>query len=219
MTERIKTTVRDHWISTVNFCLRKNELVYLITLKCASTFYQSLLINNGWQAEKFTNIDWNKDHVFGFIMDPWTRRAKGIAEDLLTFYSVEQYLLNNLGKKFWDDHLTFGIHSIPVSMVWSGYTDKIDWIPLDIPVQSTMLLDKLLGKYNVVLDYSLATTEHKTEKYKQELYEKILNIVENGSANLQLMMAGDVDLYQSVVEKININGQYWDEISWLRNND
>jgi hypothetical protein len=151
-------------------------------------------------------------------MEPYKRRAKGIAEDLLTNYSVEQYLLNNLGKKFWDDHLTFGPHSMPVSLVWSGYTDKIDWIPLDLPADSNMLLNKLLEKYNIVLDYSVATEEHKTEKYKQEIYEKISNFVGHGRGNLNLMLAGDVDLYQSVVKRINTHGQRWDEISWLKNN-
>jgi hypothetical protein len=174
------------------------------------------LINNGWQADKFINIDWTQDHVFGFIMEPWKRRAKGIAEDLLTGYSVEQYLLNNLGKKFWEDHLTFGMHSVPISMVWSGYTDKIDWIPLDIPVDSNTLLKKLLEKYHIVLDYSVPTEDHKTEKYKQEIYEKITNFLGNGSMTLQLMMATDVDLYESVAQRINTDGQCWDEISWLK---
>ena len=217
MINGVQTTVRDYWINHENSCLRKDTLVYVDTLKCASTYYKSLLINNGWQADKFTNIDWTQDHVFGFIMEPWKRRAKGIAEDLLTYYSVEQYLLNNLGKRFWEDHLTFGKHSVPISMVWSGYTDKIDWIPLDIPVDSNTLLKKLLEKYHIALDYSLAIEEHRTEKYKQEIYEKISNFIGNGSANLQLMMATDVDLYQSVVLGICTDGQCWDEISWLTN--
>jgi hypothetical protein len=218
MINGVKTTVRDKWINQVNFCLRKNTLVYVNSPKCASTFYRSLLINNGWQDDKFTNIDWTKDHVFGFIMEPWKLRAKGIAEDLLTSYSVEQYLLNNLGKKFWEDHLTFGTHSIPISMRWSGYTDRIDWIPLDLPVNADTLLKKLLEKYHIVLDYSVATHQHKTEKYKQEIFKKISDFVGHGNGPLQLMMATDVDLYQSVTLRINTDGQCWDEISWLRNN-
>jgi hypothetical protein len=32
-----------------------------------------------------------------------------------------------------------------------------------------------------------------------------------------MVLAKDIDLYNDVKSKININGTTWDEISWLRN--
>ena len=210
-------TVRNYWIDQTTSFLKKDHVVYGITLKCASTFYCSLLQNNGWKPAKFSDIDWENDHVFSFIMDPWKRRAKGIAEDLLNGYSVEQYLLNNLGKKFWEDHLTFGGHSIPITLYWPGYYDKIDWIPLDAGVDSNRLLDKLLKSHAMTLDYSNTVETHVTEEYKQEVYEKIKKMVGNGSSTLQLMLSSDVDLYNNVLGRINLQGDSWDKISWLKN--
>jgi hypothetical protein len=218
MTQPISINMRNQWINRVGECLRKDNVVYLVTLKCASTFYRKLLANNGWQPTQFSSIDWQQDHVFSFIMEPWARRAKGIAEDLLTYYSVEQYLLNNLGKRFWDDHLTFGPHSMPITLTWSGYVDKIDWIPLDSTVESNVLLDKLLELHGITLDYSSANSPHRSDQYKQEVFERISMFTESGSNCLQLMLAGDLDLYRTVLQRMNPKGETWAEISWLRSN-
>ena len=61
-------TVRNHWNNQIQRFLKKDHVVYGKTLKCASTFYCSLLQNNGWEPAKFSDIDWKNDHVFSFIM-------------------------------------------------------------------------------------------------------------------------------------------------------
>ena len=37
------------------------NLVYLRTLKCASTFYSELFLANGWIKQTTKDIDWNRD--------------------------------------------------------------------------------------------------------------------------------------------------------------
>ena len=207
--------VQDSWIDHNNFMLRKNNLVYASNRKCASTYYHSLLMSNGWSYTKFRNINWEQDHVFGFIMEPWKRRIKGIAEDL-SYYSVEKFLLSNLGRKFWLDHLTFGPHSVPLTLTWHRYSYMIDWIPLDGPVPADDLLDRLLDKYNIVLDRSGQHNSNPADDYQKNLYLEIDKIVGNGLSMLQLTMAADTDLYNSVIGSMNFNSTNWDDISWLK---
>jgi hypothetical protein len=207
--------VQDHWIDHNNFLLRKDNLVYASNRKCASTYYHSLLISNGWSYAKFRDISWEQDHVFGFILEPWKRRIKGIAEDL-SYYSVEKFLLSNLGRKFWLDHLTFGPHSVPLTLTWHRYSYMIDWIPLDGPVSADELLDRLLAKYNIVLDRSGQHNANPADDYQKNLYLEIDKIVGNGLSMLQLTMAADTDLYNSVVSSMDFNNTNWDAISWLK---
>ena len=55
-------------------------LVYLRTLKCASTFFWQSFTKFGWVEIEFDKIDWQKQQVFSHIMHPTQRRLKGISE-------------------------------------------------------------------------------------------------------------------------------------------
>jgi hypothetical protein len=170
---------------------------------------------NGWQRVKFQDINWNSDQVFGFIMEPWKRRIKGIAEDL-SYYSVEKFLLSNLGRKFWLDHLTFGPHSVPLTLTWHRYSYMIDWIPLDGPVSADDLLDRLLAKYSIVLDRNEQHNSNPADDYQKNLYLEIDKIIGNGLSMLQLTMSADTDLYNSVISSMDFNSAHWDTTSWLK---
>ena len=49
--------------------LKHKNLVYLAVYKCASTYYTGVLAQNNWKNIKPSDIDWQKDTVFGFIQD------------------------------------------------------------------------------------------------------------------------------------------------------
>ena len=213
------TATRHRWMNTTNRLFRRDDLVFAIVLKNASTWAETILKLNEFSEITLSEVDWEKDHVFGFIQEPWTRRVKGVVEDLVTFYSVEQYLLNNLGQKFWVEHLTFGMHSAPLTLTWHQYCEKIDWIPMDMPnVDLLDMLEKIFKHHGMDFNPGDRVDRHESSAYKKELFEKLQHIIGNGSATLWLMLARDVDLYNSVLQRFNPKGQTWDEISWLKGN-
>ena len=216
----MNTTFQDIWVDRQNIIYRKNNLVFALTEKNAGTWAKNLLTHNGFVTQTPSNIDWHRDHVFGFIQDPFRRRIKGIVEDLITFYSVEQYLLNNLGHKFWTDHLVFGPHSIPLSLTWHDKMYLIDWIPIDQPeIDLNRILQKLFDYHQLTIEF-LSESEnpsHKSFAYKNELFDRIKHIIGEGSGNLYLMLAKDIDLYNSVNTHFHKNHSEWHGISWLQN--
>jgi hypothetical protein len=206
-------------MNQMNRLFRKDHLVYAETLKNASTWVKEILIQNKFSLTNLADVDWGKDHVFGFIQHPHRRRAKGIAEDLLTFYSVEQYLLNNLGHRFWVDHLTFGPHSIPLSLQWHSKAEKIDWIPIDIKhIDVASVLSKLFKHHGLEFHYDEQIEKHLSDDYKTEIFERIRHMIGNGSDTLNLMLARDEDLYNTVVSNFNPNAVDWKDATWLKIN-
>jgi hypothetical protein len=208
----------------VHIC-RKNNLVYLASLKAASTYYKSLLVSNGWDTIQFDSIDWKRDHVFGFIADPVTRYIKAITEDFFneeTEYLVEDPEFQNLLRKIVSRHkkqcfvLTY--HSLPLSITLGDYAKKVDWIPLSENIPSDKLFTKLCEKYIITLDYTLETIDHHVStEHKLLIYNELKLLFGDGNYFRDMVLAKDIDLYNDVKSKININGTTWDEISWLRN--
>lgn len=213
----IPTDIQDDWMNRVNRLFKKDQLVYAEVLKNASTWASGILSYNGFHEIKLQDVDWEKHHVFGFIQHPHNRRLKGIAEDLLTFCSVEQYLLNNLGHRFWVDHLTFGPHSMPLSLTWHNKTTKIDWIPIDVPhIDVGLMLSKLFSSYGLEFKNNDQIEKHQSDEYKKEVHDRIKHMIGNGSSHLHLMLSGDLDLYETVVCNFDPCAEDWDEISWLK---
>lgn len=214
----VDSSYRDKWVSNQNVLYRRDRLVYAENLKNASTYFGELMTHNKFVPIKASDVNWKKDHVFGFISSPMKFRAKGITEDLLTFYSVEQYLLNNLGRRFWTHHLTFGPHSVPISLRWQSKVEYIDWIPLDREIVDPIaMLRKLFEKHSMTLDVPEGLAQHKSSPYKQEVYEQISKYVIEGSDWLNLMLSYDIDLYNTVSEHFNHKGKTWDQVSWIEN--
>lgn len=217
----INTTIQDEWVNSQNMIYRKNNLVFAVVLKNASTWAALMLSHNGFTQGRAKEIDWHRDHVFGFIQDPWTRRIKGITEDLLTFYSVEQYLLNNLGKNFWLNHLVFGPHSIPLSLLWHDKMYQIDWIPIDHPrINLDLALEKLFLHHG--MEYQTLEKSdkhrHKSDTYQSEIFKTIQHITGHGNGNLHLMLSKDIDFYNTVIQNFDFdNNDSWNKISWLEN--
>ena len=207
----------------VHIC-RKGNLVYLASLKAASTYYKSVLVSNGWLTIPFVNIDWARDHVFGFISDPVTRYMKAVAEDffneeteqLIADEEFQNHLRKTLGRhKKQCFVLTY--HSLPLSVTLGDYANYVDWIPLGNDIPSDQLFTKLCEKYSITLDYSSPMIDqHVSTEYKISVYDELKSLFGDGNYFRDMVLAKDIDLYNKVKSKININGNTWDEISWLR---
>lgn len=206
----------------VHIC-KKGNLVYLASLKAASTFYKTLLVHNGWDTIGFDSIDWGQNHVFGFMADPVKKYIKAITEDYFneeTEQLVADVEFQNLLRKILSRHrkqcfvLTY--HSLPLSITLGDYANKVDWIPLG--ENSDRLFTKLCEKYKITLDYTLDGVDvHESDWYKNSIYEELTTLFGEGNYFRDLILAKDIDLYNEVKSKINVNGTTWEEISWLRN--
>ena len=193
---------------------RYKNLVYLRTLKCASTYYSRLLINNGWIQESGDRIDWNADHVFSFIMNPFERRLKGLTE----FVCVNQLynLLTNTNEKFWSNILYLDIHSLPYTLSYKDYLDKIDWIPIDQSYSCEDLFEKLMHDYGISINYKGAARWKKSSSLEQlEIYNTIKQLGGICSAHTFNIIEENNRFYTRVIENIQ-HKDSWEKCSWLQ---
>ena len=206
-------------------CFRKpgSPLVYVATPKCASTFYTTLLLDNGWDRILFSEIDWDTDHVFGFINDPDIRFYKGLAQDVMNVNDFDEEkgktLENNVVQtlaNFKQDVIVFSSHSMPVYIKYGEYCNKIDWIPIVDGVPHHELFLKLLKQYNLSVEFGENLDPNIANDYKKNYYTKFKAPDIQESDLYKIFIAGNRDLFNQVRSKINPSGSNWQEISWLK---
>lgn len=226
----------SHHLASINefnvHIYRNKNVVYLATLKAASTFYTSLVLANNWEVIRFSDINWSIDHVFGFIVDPKVRYLKAVTEDYfneeveMVIDGIEdwvpdpefQNILCAILGKHKSQCFVLTHHSLPLSVTLGDYVRKIDWIPADTDIRSEIFFTKLCEKYKIAIDYTSENIdEHKSNAYKTLIFNKLKDLFGNGNYFQELVLAKDIDLYNEVKSKFNVNGSTWDEISWLRN--
>lgn len=202
---------------------KKNDLVYVPSMKAASTYYCTLCAANDFERIKFSEIDWDSDHVFGFMAEPKKRYFKGLVEDILqsedpSFQdSVYKILENNHKVGF----VTTG-HCMPITRILSNWAYKIDWIPLyENHIPSHELFLKLCRHHGITIDDSDPSIDpHESNNYKKDIFNKfyeLANKFDDSAVPWFVNIAEDLDLYYNVVARINPAGNTWTEISWLCN--
>lgn len=222
-------SIKDEFINDINqHCYRFKDipLVFIGTYKSASTYYTTLLLDNGWERIKFLEIDWSKDRVFSFIADPKCRFYKGIVEDIKNSEldadiagtdpnEVDNYIYK--GFKDYKKHLLILTeHSLPVTFRLQDYINKIDWIPIfdNFPHHDMFL--KLLAEYNITVKPGPNLDPNCANGAKQSEYEKYKQLIDPPSKIYNIVMAGNLDLFEKVKKNINPAAQTWQETSWLR---
>jgi hypothetical protein len=191
---------------------RKDQLVYASVLKCASTFYTNVVVSNDWIEIQFADINWNNDHVFGFIMNPAERYMKGLAEDIAD--PETSWSIDNL--PIYKDSVVFTFHSLPIYATLNEYLYKIDWIPIDRDFKSETMLECLLKKYNITLNWP-NIGKHESSSEKLKIYNKIKNLIDLNNHVLRNSLSPDVELYKNIISKFQPSASIWDQISWLKN--
>lgn len=197
-------------------CFRKPgySLVYIATLKCASTYYSTLLLDNGWERIYFTDIDWQRDQVFSFINDPDLRYHKGLSEDVLNAESeeLESHILQTLSK--FDQHLgLFSFHTLPITIKLQGYIDKIFWIPIFDGSPHHEIFLELLKSYNLTAEPGENLDPNMANEKKKTYYNKIQSATNLDRDLYKIFTAGNKDLFKKVCSKLNSNNSSWQEIS------
>jgi hypothetical protein len=119
---------------------RKNNLVYVATYKCGSTYFVSLLIVNGWERISLSDIDWHNNHVIAFIRNVKERYINGIIEDLYQTQTIEEPKAEEIEKIYEylkkiasdsSNHFLIGsYHTVPITVILHDFIDKMHWIPI-----------------------------------------------------------------------------------------
>ena len=200
---------------------RLGNLVYCATPKCASTFYSTLVLANGWQRINWSQIDWNQDHVFGFYAEPVDRWYKAIQEDI---QNEERYSFSNLIYDQLENHadrcfpVTF--HSLPITSALGAKAYDIDWIPLLDHTSNVEQFMLLCAKYNITIQFDDTVDRHVSSGQKMHDIVHIKRVFGHGDpkwAVWYLHLANDIELWQNICEKFNSHATIWDNMSWLRN--
>ena len=209
------------------FAYRRNGLVYVPTLKSACTYYYTLCLANGFERIEFSKIDWDSDHVFGFIMDPVTRYFKGLVEDLILCEQTESNLLVNTVYDLLGSFSKYGFpmssHCLPITTTLNFRAQEIDWIPLyNNHIPSHELFLRLCKQYGIVISHDDPTIDpHVSNHYKRELFDKFYQLSQqfddSKTPSWYITLVQDIELYYNVVERIYPEGRTWTEVSWLSN--
>lgn len=196
-------------------------LVYVRTLKCASSFfYNNLVETYRWDEINYKDINWGEQHVFGHLLDPLERRHKGILEFLIMRNSLD-LLENPVFQNLIKDVHSLDEHSYSYHSYYGRMAYLIDWIPLNRPHHEiTALTEKLLWKFGI-RNFSWDQEHARPASDEMRYYLNILKeIWPKDRYQIQLgtqeFLSRDKKLYDQVVGKFNPHGDTWNDISWLR---
>jgi len=196
------------------------NLVYVPTLKCASTFFRETFNNLGWWKIKIAEIDWKTQHVFSHMMDPDQRRHKGVAEYIDMNDAYDLFYHNDTFKKFIAHVPTLDQHSISYHDQYGNYCNLIDWIPLTglSHEQVVAKTDQLLQHHGVkIFDSWNWGRAHLSTDQKKNLHKDVEDLWHKDRPTwAKWYLQRDRALYNRVVSKFNHNGATWPETSWLR---
>lgn len=183
-------------------CLKKENCVYVPVLKAASTYFENLLVHNEWQPIDYNHINWNKNFVFGFIMDPLTRYFKAVAHEILANLAGFENLIEKTKKELYNKDrlfLLYTTHTIPITTVYEDRHNDIHWIVLDGAHDAVIDLQNLLNSHNIELNVPKNLHANKSDKAQNKVYENIQKLYENDHYLLSQLLKNDMKLYHSVL--------------------
>ena len=195
------------------------HLVYVRTLKCASTFFWETFKKIGWWEIDFDTIDWKHQHVFSHMMDPDQRRHKGVAEYINMNDAYDLFYQNETFRKFVAHSPTLDQHSTSYHDQYGNYCNQIDWIPLsghshEETVAKTGLLLQHHGIY--IFDRWAWDREHPSIDRQKKLQKDLEDLWHKDQPFwTSWYLERDRLLYRRVMAKFNYDGATWPETSWL----
>jgi hypothetical protein len=180
----------------------QTSLIYVRTLKCASTFFYNNFRNvQSWPEINFNDIDWQHHRVFSHILHPYHRRAKGLAE-YIHMHGLESKYWNDLDfQKFIHASLGLDLHSVTVDITYSHPACcEIHWLPvLSDHDQTINITNSWLSQHLLTLPRWDLSQAHLGRSHKREISDHIQQ--QPLDDHVLLYLDNDVQLYESVVAK------------------
>ena len=189
---------------------RYKNVVYVPVQKCANSYYTKFFKDQlGWTKVKLSELNWNEVDAFGLLMNPMTRRVKGIAQVLTSAYdnnyvSVLTLLESSNFSKFISTISILDSHTVPYSITFGKEINKIHWIPMelfnDIALKKQIMCFLATKNINIEIPNNKRINQSLTDK--QKVFTAIQNIflsTEPG-AELGLLFAEDVKFYNNLLK-------------------
>lgn len=205
------------------------NLVYVRTLKCASTFFWNSFKKLGWWEIEFDTIDWKNQRVFSHMMDPDRRRHKGVAEYISMYGAYSLFYENATFRKFVEHTPSFDQHSVSYHDQYGNYCNHIDWIPLSgrsheftwwlTHEEVVAKTDLFLRHHGIrVFDKWAWDQAHKSSEGQKKLEKDLEELwCKDQPEWTKWYLQRDRELYNRVITKFNYDAVTWPESSWLRN--
>jgi hypothetical protein len=212
----------------MSLTLTCGHLVYVRTLKCASTFFWNSFKKLGWWEIDFEKIDWKHQHVFSHIMEPEQRRHRGVAEYINMHNAYDLFYQNEIFKKYIAHVHSLDQHSVSYHDQYGNYCNLIDWIPLSgrshgfnwqlTPEESVAKTDLLLRHHGIKVFDRWAWDQVNSSSDRQKKLEKDLEELwcKDKPDWRDWHLQRDQELYSRVISKFNYDAAAWPESSWLR---
>jgi hypothetical protein len=207
---------RNNRDSSVGF--KKNNVVFVPVLKCASTYFTQLFLNEftGWTEVNLHDQDFDKIKVFGCIMHPLTRRLKGIVESLGMSYNTPEsearlicLLENDIHFQNFISRVSIcDSHSMPYTTVYGDYLHKINWIPMEIGHENiTQSINNFLEINGLPDRINTTKIVHKSGQNKLHMYQLLLDLYFNHKDDEfqgMIMFASDLKFYHELIKKFSV---------------
>lgn len=186
------------------------NVVYVPVLKCASTYYITVFSEMlGWKQVQLDQTDWSNTTAFGLMMNPMTRRIKGVMEALCMGYQYDYAAvlaaLESAGfSKFVGLINVVDSHSIPYSVLFGDYFDRINWIPMDLftDLELAAQITRFLATKNVIIQLPETKRLNESSDLQLKIYQKLLEIYRQQDAmpELGMLYARDMKFYNRLID-------------------
>jgi len=176
--------------------LKKNNVVYHRSNKCAGTYLSNLLSANGWEEIHHYEIE-ESDHHFGVIVDPYVRRAKSITERI--FMSNQQSKIDDPDfLKFIEDMCIVDEHMIPYSVQFKNI-QPLTLFPLIKDHSIVTVLTAFLEQHNILLKPTENLHTNSSNAVKLSVYDKVHKALRWGV--FEHVFKEDILLYEKILTK------------------
>jgi hypothetical protein len=186
-------------------CARWGNLVYARTLKAGSEFfYKNFTQTAGWEPCRWADINWGRDHVFSYVMDPIKRRHKGISEFLIQTNSVDLLFNSVPFQQVIAQVPALDDHSASLHNIYGEYINRIEWLPMDsnhaTAVNATDRLLEQHGHFPIKWNSEFA---HTTANYMDDIYNRVKQLWDQQFINdyVRFYFAADIELYRRTLAK------------------
>lgn len=203
------------------------HLVYVRTLKCASTFYWETFKKLGWNELDFNAIDWKNQRVFSHMMYPDHRRHRGVAKYVEMHDAYDLFYENETFRKFIANIPGLDQHSASYHDQYGNYCNLVDWIPMSGRKKGVtwwLSHEETIAKTNsLLLHYGIKVFNNWAwgqENRSSERHQKLVQDLDDLWCRDQphwgeWYLQHDRELYLRVTKRFNFDATTWRESSWL----
>lgn len=185
------------------------NIVYVPILKCANTYYTNFFRDQlNWKQINLNDLNWNEVDAFGLMMNPMTRRVKGITQVLCMAYkenykNILQLLESPDFVDFVGKIIMLDAHTVPYTLAFGDILDKIHWIPME-PFTDNELKHQItcfLDTKNIKIEIPITKRLNQSTTEKEKIFSTIQDIflsTEPG-AELGVLFANDIKFYNHLL--------------------